>query len=75
MMSRRLIAITPVILLAGIIAQLVLLALAIVLYIPLLIWPSILNGPYMWITKGMARIMARSIIGNRKKKVVEESMS
>lgn len=67
MMSRRLIAITPVILLAGIIAQLVLLALAIVLYVPCLIWPGILNGPYMWITKGMARIMARSIIGQRRK--------
>lgn len=66
MMSRRLIAVTPLILLAGILAQLVMLALAILLYIPLLIWPSILNGPYLWITKGMARIMARSIIGRKK---------
>lgn len=74
MMSRRLIAITPVILLAGIIAQLLLLVLAIVFYIPCLIWPGILNGPYLWITKGMARIMARSMLGKRHKKV-EESVS
>lgn len=71
MMTRRLIAITPVILLAGIIAQLLLLVLAVVLYIPCLIWPGMLNGPYLWITKGMARIMARSIIGKRHRKEAE----
>lgn len=71
MMSRRLIAITPVILLAGILAQLILLALAIALYIPCLIWPGILNGPYLWITKGMARIMARSMLGKRHQKTAE----
>lgn len=74
MMTRRLIAITPLILLAGIITQLLLLVLAIVLYIPCIIWPGILNGPYLWITKGMARIMARSMLGKRHKKV-EESVS
>jgi hypothetical protein len=75
MMTRKLIAITPVILLAGIIAQLLLLTLAIVLYVPCLIWPGILNGPYMWITKGMARIMARSMLGRSKRRTVEESVS
>jgi hypothetical protein len=73
-MSRRLIAITPVILLAGIIAQLLLLVLAILLYIPCFIWPGILNGPYLWITRGMARIMARSMLGKRRKPI-EESVS
>jgi hypothetical protein len=74
MMSRKLIAITPVILLAGIIAQLLLLTLAIVLYIPCLIWPGILNGPYLWMTRGMTRVMARSILGKRRKET-QESMS
>lgn len=63
--SRKLIAITPLLLISGIVAQVVLLALAIVLIVPLLIWPKIINGPYQMITKGMARIMARTIVGHR----------
>lgn len=63
--SRKLIAITPLLLISGIVVQVVLLALAIVLIVPLLIWPEIINGPYQMITKGMARIMARTIVGHR----------
>ena len=63
--SRKLIAATPLLLISGIIAQVMLLALAIILIVPLLIWPEIINGPYQMITKGMARIMARTIVGRR----------
>jgi hypothetical protein len=66
MMSRRLIAITPLLLIAGIVAQLFLLLAAILVYIPCLIWPNLLNWPYVWMTKGMARIMARAVIGRKK---------
>lgn len=65
--SRKLIAITPILLIGGIVAQLILLVAAIVLYVPCLAFPGILNGPYLMITKGMARIFAKSIIGKRPK--------
>jgi hypothetical protein len=64
--GRKLIAVTPVLLICGIIAQVVLLMLAVMLYVPLLIWPEMLDKPYRIITKGMARIMARSIMGHRE---------
>ena len=64
--SRKLIAVTPVLLICGIVAQVLLLVAAVVLYVPLLIAPGILNGPYQMITKGMARIMARTIVGKRE---------
>jgi uncharacterized membrane protein len=63
--SRKLIAMMPVLLVCGIVAQLILLAAAIVLFVPCLVFPSILNGPYQWVTKGMVRIFARGIIGKR----------
>jgi hypothetical protein len=75
MMNRRLIAVTPLLLLGGILAQLILLVLALLLYVPCLIWPGLLNGPYNWITRGMARIMARSIIGHGRHRKREELVS
>lgn len=66
MVSRRLIVMTPVLLVAGICAQLILLALAIVLYVPLLVYPKMVDGPYRWVTRGMARIAARSMFGKRR---------
>ena len=65
--SRRLIAIMPLLLIAGIVAQVILLAAVIVLYVPCLAFPDILNGPYQMITKGMARIFARSVMGRKPK--------
>src|SRR4051812_13555813 len=65
LVGRKLIAVTPILLIAGIVAQVILLAAAIALYVPLLIWPGMLDGPYRAITKGMARIMAHTIVGKR----------
>lgn len=73
-MGRKLIALTPVLLVAGIVAQTILLAAAIVLYVPCLIWPRLLNGPYRMITKGMARTFAKGIMG-RKQKVNDSGSS
>lgn len=64
--TRKIITLTPVLLVLGIIAQVLLLVVAIVLFVPCLIWPAILDGPYRWVTKGMARIMARNIMGRRR---------
>ena len=63
--SRRLIAITPVLLIFGIIAQAILLVGVVVLYVPCLVFPGILDGPYQWITKGMGRIMVRAMFGRK----------
>lgn len=71
--SRRLIALTPVLLIMGIVAQILLLVAAIVIFIPALIWPAILNPVYQWITRGMARIMAKSMLGRRHKQKAEMS--
>jgi len=60
--TRQTIALTPLLLLAGIIVQSVALLLIIVLWVPCLIWPEILNGPYRWITKVGARIMVRTVV-------------
>jgi hypothetical protein len=73
MISRRTIAITPVLLIAGIAVQGIALILVILLYVPCLIWPEILDGPYQWITKAGARMMARAIIGRSKKPVAENA--
>jgi hypothetical protein len=72
--SRRTIAITPVLLIFGIIAQVILLAGAVVLYVPFLIWPGILDGPYLWITRGMARIMTRALLSGNKKRESKTEM-
>lgn len=63
--SRKLIAILPLLLICGIIAQMVLLIAAIVLYVPALVFPSILNGSYRTITKAMARLFAQSLFGRK----------
>ena len=63
--SRKLIATTPFLLVGGIVAQVVLLVAAIVLFVPLIIWPELLNGPYRVITRAMGRMMARTIVGNK----------
>lgn len=64
--GRRLIAATPLLLIMGIVAQVFLLVAIIILYIPCLIYPKMLDGMYRWITRGMARIFARSVIGKRR---------
>jgi uncharacterized membrane protein len=65
--GRKLIAITPLLLVCGIVAQLLLLVAAIVLYVPCLVWPEILDGPYRMITRGMVRVFAKGIIGSSKR--------
>lgn len=72
-MSRRLILLTPVLLIAGIVVQVVALVLVAILWIPCLIRPGILNGPYQWITTAGARLAMRSILGKSRKseRVVE----
>jgi hypothetical protein len=65
--SRKLIASTPVLLVGGIIAQVFLLAALIVLFVPLMIWPQILNKPYLTITRAMGRMMARGIVGKKSR--------
>ena len=66
MISRRLIFLTPVLLIAGIVVQVIALVLVIVGWIPCLIWPGMLNRPYQWITKSGAKVMARALIGSRR---------
>lgn len=65
--SRKLIASTPVLLIGGIIAQVLILVALIVLFVPLLIWPQMLNKPYLTITRAMARMMARGIVGKKSR--------
>lgn len=64
--SRKLIAVTPLLLICGIIAQTVLLILAVILYIPALLFPALLNGFYRTITKAMARLFAQSLFGRKQ---------
>jgi hypothetical protein len=66
--SRKLVASTPLLLVGGIIAQVFLLVALVVLFVPLMIWPQILNRPYLLITRAMGRMMARSIVGRRNPK-------
>lgn len=40
----------------------------IVLFVPLIIWPSMLDGPYRVLTKAMARMFARNIVGKSRPK-------
>jgi hypothetical protein len=63
--TRRLILLTPVLLIAGIVVQVIALALVIVLWVPCLIWPRILTGPYQWITRAGAKMITRAIIGRK----------
>jgi hypothetical protein len=65
--GRKLIALTPVLLVAGIVAQVFLLIAVVVMFVPLLIWPGMLNKPYRIVTRAMGRLMARSIIGKKPK--------
>lgn len=73
MITRRLIAVTPLLLILGIVAQLILLVVAIVLFVPAMIWPGMLNPGYRWVTRGMARIMAKSMLGGRHRQKAEMS--
>lgn len=59
--SRATIAVSPLLLILGIVAQAILLVMVCLLFVPCMIWPGILDGPYQWITKGMGRIMVRTI--------------
>jgi hypothetical protein len=63
--SRKFIAVIPLLLICGIIAQTVLLIMAVILYVPALVWPATLNGIYRTITKAMARLFAQSLFGRR----------
>lgn len=66
MMSRKFIAVIPLLLICGIIAQTVLLVMAVILYVPALAFPALLNGTYRTITKAMARLFAQSLFGKAR---------
>lgn len=72
--SRTTIAFTPLLLITGIIAQIILLILVILLFVPLMVYPAMLNGPYRWITGGMGRIMIRAMRGKRGKQARNGTM-
>jgi hypothetical protein len=63
--SRKFIAIIPLLLICGIIAQMVLLIMAVILYVPALVFPALLNGIYRTITKAMAHLFAQSLFGRK----------
>ena len=65
MITRRLVFLTPVLLIAGIVAQVIVLIFVLLLWVPCLIWPGILDPAYNWITKSGARLMARSLLGRK----------
>jgi hypothetical protein len=67
MMSRKFIAIIPLLLVGGIIAQAVILVAMVVLYVPALVFPGLLDGVYQTITKAMAHMFAKSLFGGRRK--------
>ena len=64
--SRKLIAVTPLLLICGIIAQMVLLIMAVILYVPALLFPALLNGFYRTVTKATARLFAQSLFGRKQ---------
>ena len=66
-LTRKFIAIIPLLLICGIIAQTVLLIMAVILYVPALAFPALLNGIYRTITKAMARLFAQSLFGSRNR--------
>jgi hypothetical protein len=70
-MSRRLILVTPVLLIAGIVVQVTALVLVVILWIPCLIWPSLINWPYQRITTAGARLVARAMIGRKTFKTAD----
>jgi len=67
MITRRLIILTPVLLIAGIVVQVIALVFVVLLWVPCLLWPGILNRPYQWITKAGAKMVARAVIGGGRK--------
>lgn len=75
MITRRLILLSPVLLIAGIVVQVIALILVILLLVPCLIRPGILDRPYQWITRTGARMMARAIIGKKGARVKPETVS
>jgi hypothetical protein len=75
MISRRLILEIPFLLIAGIIFQVCALAAIIVLWIPCLIWPEILNGAYKGVSRIGARFMARAVMGPMKARAKDETVS
>jgi hypothetical protein len=64
--TRRLVCLTPVLLIAGIVAQVIALIFVLLLWVPCLIWPGLLNPAYNWITTNGARMMARSMLGRTR---------
>lgn len=66
MITRRLILLTPVLLIAGIVVQVIALVIVLLLWVPCLIWPGVLNPAYNWITNAGAHMMARAVIGKRR---------
>lgn len=73
-MNRRFIAFMPVLLIAGIAAQVILLALVILLYFPCLIWPQLANGPYNWVTRAGVRMVVQSAFGKGRKRQPEKEV-
>jgi hypothetical protein len=47
------------------VVQVIALIFVILLWVPCLVWPQILNGPYQWITKASARMMVRAVMGRK----------
>jgi hypothetical protein len=72
-MTRRLILLIPVLLIAGIVVQVVALILILVIWIPCIIWPPLLNRPYQRITRGMVRLATRSMLGNGRRAAKAET--
>lgn len=72
MISRKFAATVPLFLLFGIIVQVVVLVLVVVFYIPILIWPVLLDRPVKKIWKSVARGMFR---GKRKIPDADEKVS
>jgi hypothetical protein len=74
LVSRRFIAIMPLLLICGIIAQMVLLIMAVILYVPALVFPALLNGIYRTITKAMAHLFAQSLFGRKQSRPSQAGM-
>jgi hypothetical protein len=65
----------PVLLMLGIIAQVILLVIVVILYVPLLIWPQLADGPALAITRGFGRMVVRGAMkyGPKQEVAREES--
>lgn len=69
-MTRRLAAILPLLLLAGIIAQIFALVAVVILWIPAVIWPQLLDSPFKLFTRQFMRGMVRGMVGGKSRDTV-----